>query len=346
MNSYSLARKVIACLIAGITLFSIILLVGRDINSAFISSPVIFSLAGLALLSGVVSPFVWHFKRLDSVTVYNQLQSFIAYGAAFSISIFGWKKIFKLQFQLPLSVADAPFNQLSGEWLTWGYFGYSYPFSLLVAFVQIGGSVLLLFRQTRLLGVFVLLPVMLNILFINVFYHLNAGALLQSITITLGLFYLLSLHHQRLIHFFFPPFKDALIWNFSKRKIVILPLILVVPFLLVYSQRQKEENPLMGKFEVEKGAAIDLVEPKSEGKMLTKVYFDIGNVLIFEYGNPDHRVMAPYRYNRNTHALEATFNQNSTSDLLMATLTLSGNQLIMKGKFNQQPLDIQLKRVN
>jgi len=346
MNSYSLARKFIACLIAGITLFSIILLVGRDIDSAWISPPIIFSLAGLALLGGVVYPFVWHFKRLDSVMVHTKLVSFIAYTVAFSISIFGWKKIFKLQFQLPLSVADAPFNQLSGEWLTWGYFGYSYPFSLLVAFIQIGGSLLLLFRQTRLLGVFILLPVMLNILFINVLYHLNAGALLQSITITLGLLYLLSLHYQRLLHFLFPPFKDALRWNLSKKKVLILPLILVVPFVLVYLQSQKEANPLMGKFEVEKGALTDFTQLKSDGKMLTKVYFDVGNVLVFEYGNSDHRTMAPYSYNRDTHALEATFNQNSTSGLLMATLTLSGDQLIMKGKVNQQPIDIQLKRIN
>jgi hypothetical protein len=245
-----------------------------------------------------------------------------------------------------LSVADAPFNQLSGEWLTWGYFGYSYPFSLLVACIQIGGSILLLFRQTRLLGVFILLPVMLNILFINAFYHLNAGALLQSISITLGLLYLLSQHCQRLVHFFFPPFKDSLKWNFMKGKALILPITLIIPFLMIYFQRQKEENPLMGKFEVEKEATIDLLQSKSEEKVLTKVYFDIGNVLIFEYGNADHRRMAPYRYNRNTHELEATFNQNSTSDLLMATLTLSGNQLIMRGKFKQQPIDIQLKRVN
>ena len=346
MKSYSLARKFIACLIAGITLFSIVLLVGRDIDSALLSPPVIFSLAGLALLSGVVYPFIWHFKRADSVAVHTNLVSFIAYGVAFSISIFGWKKIFKLQFQIPLSVADIPFNQLSGEWLTWGYFGYSYPFSLLVAFIQIGGSVLLLFRQTRLLGVFVLLPVMLNILFINVFYHLNAGALLQSITITLGLLYLLSLHYQRLLHFLFPPFKDELRWNLGKRKVLILPLILVVPFVLVYFQRQKEENPLIGKFEVEKGTTIDFKNPKSDEMKLTKVYFDVGNVLVLEYGSSDHRTIAPYSYNRDTHALKATFNQNLTPDLLLATLTLSGNQLIMKGKANQQTIDIQLKKIN
>ena len=85
MNSYSLVHKFIACLIAGITLFSMILLIGRDIDSALLSPSVIFSLAGLALLSGVVFPFIWHFKRADSVAVHTKLVSFIAYGVAFSI---------------------------------------------------------------------------------------------------------------------------------------------------------------------------------------------------------------------------------------------------------------------
>ena len=51
--------------------------------------------------------------------------------------------------------------------------------------LQLGGCLLLLYRRTRLLGVMILLPVMSNILFINVFYGINPGALNTSVFILL-----------------------------------------------------------------------------------------------------------------------------------------------------------------
>jgi hypothetical protein len=60
-------------------------------------------------------------------------------------------------------------NQQSGEWLTWYYFGYSLVYGCIVAAIQIGGSLMLLFRKTLLLGVIILFAFMLNLTLINIF---------------------------------------------------------------------------------------------------------------------------------------------------------------------------------
>ena len=67
-------------------------------------------------------------------------------------------------------------GKLAGLELTWTYFGFSHGMSAIIAFAQIGGSVLLLFRKTALLGVCLLLPVLLNIILIDIFYEIFAVA--------------------------------------------------------------------------------------------------------------------------------------------------------------------------
>jgi hypothetical protein len=93
-------------------------------------------------------------------------------------------------------------NQQSGEWLTWYYFGHSLAFGLIIAIIQIGGSCLLLFRKTLLLGEIILFSFMLNLTLINIFYQMNAGALLQSVIMAMGILFLILLDYNRLVDFF------------------------------------------------------------------------------------------------------------------------------------------------
>jgi hypothetical protein len=109
-----------------------------------------------------------------------------------------------LYLQLPhLSVmCDLPYSSFSAELLTWAYFGHSYPFVVSVGFFQNLGSFLLIFRHTQLIGVITLMPVMLNILLINIIYGLPINVLIHSLTIMAGLLYRLFLHYDRLVVFF------------------------------------------------------------------------------------------------------------------------------------------------
>ncbi|QIX62326.1 hypothetical protein HER32_14520 [Hymenobacter sp. BT18] len=203
MAGTSFLQKFATCLVAALVVVALLLVLGNSGSLAWFPPVVVFSLVGAALLAGLVFPMVWQGlerrQRINSERVYGWLFGIIRYCLAFNIASFGWKKLFGLQFVVPTEVAAQPMNQQSGEWLTWYYFGYSAAFGLIIAGLQIVGAGLLLFRRTLLLGVFVLLAVMGNLVLINVFYHLNAGALVQSMVLTLGLAFLLWTERVRVV---------------------------------------------------------------------------------------------------------------------------------------------------
>lgn len=74
------------------------------------------------------------------------------------------------QFAYGKNLYDKTINELSGLDLTWVFFSYSPIFSNIIACFQIIGGLLLLFNKTKLIGVTILFPILLNILLIDILY--------------------------------------------------------------------------------------------------------------------------------------------------------------------------------
>ncbi len=208
--STSFLRKLLTSLVTGITFIALLLMLGNGGNIKWFPAEIVFPLAAIAMLFSIAFPIYWHLREKPvniehSSYLYASLYAFTRYCLAFNVASFGWKKIFGLQFIVPVEIASQPMNTQSGEWLTWFYFGHSFAFGLIIALLQIGGASLLLFRRTQLLALFILLGVMLNLTLINIFYQMNAGALLQSVSITIGIVFLLLLDYHKIIAFFFQP---------------------------------------------------------------------------------------------------------------------------------------------
>lgn len=205
--SNSILKKIGASLILGLQIAALLLLLGNGGNVPWLPPVLVFSGVGIALLLSVLFPFVWHFleqrQKINTAKVYAILYSGIRYCIAFNIASFGWKKFYGLQFIVPAEISSMPMNQQSGEWLTWYYFGYSHAFGIIIALIQIIGGYMLLFRRTLLIGAIILFSLLLNLTLINVFYQMNAGALLQSVLLTIGVFYLVILDSKKWIDFFF-----------------------------------------------------------------------------------------------------------------------------------------------
>jgi hypothetical protein len=148
-------------------------------------------------------PFYW--QRLerrvlvDSDRLHLLFQRMIRYWLAFQISVYGFAKILDIQFDIPAYVFDRTAGELSGRELTWFYFGFSYPLSASIGILQVLGSALLLFDRSRLLGYLLLLPVMVNVLFVNVFYSIAPGALLNSMLFLTGILFLVSIDRRKII---------------------------------------------------------------------------------------------------------------------------------------------------
>ncbi len=162
---------------------------------------------GLVILSALfafVYPIVWHIKeKIGKVKSQSQHAFFVAairLWLAVMICTYAFGKILGTQFAKDLVRNDTLAKNLSGFDVTWFYFSYSYQFSVTIAIFQLAGAVLLLFRKTVFLGVSILLPVMLNIVLINLFYHINNVAEMNAVFYTIALSFLFSLFWKEIIN--------------------------------------------------------------------------------------------------------------------------------------------------
>ncbi len=113
--------------------------------------------------------------------------------------LYGFAKLNGSQFTVLDSELARPMGEVSGFWLTWYYFGYSPFYGNLIAVIQIGGGVLLAWPRTALLGALLMLPIFVNIVLIDLFYGVDAGAMGVAILIVACLAAVIGPHLDRLL---------------------------------------------------------------------------------------------------------------------------------------------------
>ena len=91
--------------------------------------------------------------------------------AAAMIGLYAIGKLANGQFYrkgfLPPEVAHKTVEQLGAFELAWTFFGYSKTYIWFIGLSQLLGALLLLWPRTKLLGVAILLPIMLNIIIVD-----------------------------------------------------------------------------------------------------------------------------------------------------------------------------------
>jgi hypothetical protein len=108
-----------------------------------------------------------------SAKTHPRLIDSLRYFSAFMLYMYGISKLLHLQFNLQTQLAGQAVGSLNGYQLTWFYFGFSRAYAVILGLTQVSGATLLLFRKTTLLGALAMLPVMANILLINMFILVN-----------------------------------------------------------------------------------------------------------------------------------------------------------------------------
>lgn len=297
----SLIHKLSICLIAGLICGITVLRIGDRFLSFIIPVPVVIGVSVAILVASLCSAFVWHRRhqsnRLDNAKVNAFWLGVMRYGIAFDLAMFGFQKIFHLQFTTPLGMLDEPYSSFSGQWLTWSYFGHSYGFAFTIGASQIVGSMLLLFNRTRLLGAVFLLPVMLNIILIDYFYELDLGVLIHALILLAGLIYLLLLDYQRLVAFFIQYRGTDAVQVNRVVKLAGRMSILVLPLLIIATYGSPDKHPGMtGKYAVT-DLRINNVPKMTEtcsDSLLTTVYFDIANDCVFKFNSLERRMFGSY----------------------------------------------------
>lgn len=225
-------------------------------------------------------PWIWGLSGLLFIlSLWRPSRQLLVFGISFDLIVFGWQKLFHQQARVPQSVLDLPFSSLPADTVNWAYFQYSYPYMATIGLTQIICSSLLFFRRTRLLGLVMLIPVLLNIMMIDVFYHIGVGALAHAGILIAGVIYLSGDYYAQLKGIFFEN------TDLPIRTKLIIPIVVVVfSFLLVATAPSTDLHPeLTGKYQV-------------QNSPLTTLYLEQYNDVTLEWGNASHRYVGKYQY--------------------------------------------------
>jgi hypothetical protein len=362
LKHISFGQKILVCIIAALVSSLAILRISFRMAWEFLdrwspTPPFVIIPAGLFLITAVSCCIYWQKKETsqqwDGAPVLAFWQAVTRYFIAIDLSMIGWQKIFHVQFSTPLGILDEPFSSFSGEGLTWAYFGHSYGFVCAVGVFQIAGSYLLLFKRTQLLGEIVLIPVLLNIVLIDFFYGLAAGELLHAVILMLGLLYLLLFEYKRLVQFFFIAKSSFPAMRLKTRGLKNLVRLSAgcIPLALMIAFGPPDKNPqLTGKYEVkelivnQKTIAVN----SCQDSVLTIVYFDQGNDIVFEYNHQKRRLIGSYHFDKTSRKMKAVWRYpQNKKDTLMGTLSSTGikDQMMFAGTMGKDSLQAVLIKV-
>ena len=116
------------------------------------------------------------------------------------INIYGISKLLGGQFymkgKLPSEIANMTLGEASGFSLAWTFMGYSYAYILFVGIFQLLGAWFLLWNKTKLIGIFILLPIMLNIIVFDIIFLDVYPALANAIIVFLMLILILFFNRE------------------------------------------------------------------------------------------------------------------------------------------------------
>ena len=98
--------------------------------------------------------------------------------------LYGAGKIFGGQFylkgQLPEEVGKIPLAEIGSFDLAWTFFGHSKGYILFIGISQLIGALLFLIPRTKILGGFMLIPILLNIIVVDYYFGVAYGALFSA----------------------------------------------------------------------------------------------------------------------------------------------------------------------
>lgn len=129
-------------------------------------------------------------------------------------------------------------------------------------------------------GVLILLPVMNNILCIDLLYKIDAGALINSILLCSELTYMLIIEYKSFLAFFSMLQSNLQVINGkSFLKLLFRFAVIVLPFLATpaWKKQIKKDSVINGIYEVEKlkinDTSVNVDSNRKTDSVLTRPYF-------------------------------------------------------------------------
>ena len=122
------------------------------------------------------------------------------------LNFYGLGKILGGQFyrrgQLPEVVARTTIGEATAYDLAWSFMGFSFAYILFIGLFQLIGAWLLLWNRTKLLGVMILFPIMVNIVVFDIIFLDIKDAVVNAVIYLLMLLNILYFNKERVIEAF------------------------------------------------------------------------------------------------------------------------------------------------
>ena len=155
------------------------------------------------------------------------------------LNIYAASKIFGGQFymngKLPAEVASTTLGDASSFALAWTFMGHSYLYILFVGLSQLLGAWMLLWNKTKLLGVAILIPIMINIILFDLIFLDVYPALANAIIVFSMLLMILFFNKEKVAEAFlqltsFPESEVLLKRRLITFGVTILVMVLIFTF--------------------------------------------------------------------------------------------------------------------
>lgn len=252
-------------------------------------------LMGMAMgaVFGVVFNLL-HGKIPYAANLQPLLVIFLRYYLAWIMLAYGGGKVIPLQFPHWAADMESTFGELSPNRVAWAFFGYSKGYQMFLGWAETIPSLLLLFRRTYLLGAFVMVTVLVNVVAVNLFFDVCVKVN-SSIYLTTALFLVVN-EYRRVLPLFFtgraaPSASNGKLFQHKTANLVLNILKgLAVAYVLgstachywngyQYYQKQHLKTPVAGAWRVEKmerwqggGTWVDV--PPTDSTSLNRIYFE------------------------------------------------------------------------
>jgi hypothetical protein len=188
---------------------------------------------------------------------------------------YGFDKVFKAQFYLPEpNLLFTPLGKLDKDILYWSTMGSSYSYNIFMGLMEVIPALLLLFKKTRILGLFILSGVLINVVFVNFSFDISVK-LFSSFLLFINLL-LLAPSIKKIIQFFVLNKLTALPYlagseiiasqtiRLSIKGFAILFIFMETLLPTVQSGNYNDDtvprNPLHGAYEISKSESKGLPE--------------------------------------------------------------------------------------
>jgi hypothetical protein len=323
--------------------------IDRWVFSTINKTPHLLSaLAGMLLLSGGLAWF-WQ-KRKGGERLHGIFQTLIVLYLAFSISDYGAAKILGTQFQPPHFVLDTPIGELNGFWLTWTYYGFSHTMALILGWTQIVGSALILFRATRLIGIFILLPVIINIDLVDNFYQISPLANYNALHYTFSLIVLLLIDLP-LLKAAFLAYKARLQPRFLVNALRLLVIVLAFGQIYQFKNSFTKRTRLNGVWKVDsllqKGQMV--IPADHRGMVWSKLYIEWRYGCVFKY-DPDRfqekDLWGMYTLDEKAAVIKMKFYSPDEGDSLQAYYNyVTDSTVVMRGQYKKDSVLLYLRKL-